>query len=690
MTEQHIAFSDRQRPILPAGKHTITVTQDIVPPSGPHPVESFMRAQTLRVDGPRYTLNPTLVHAVHPPVGHQSDYTDTLPHIVLTDCTLPWQRFAQSTECAAQSAHTSAPPVLDDRKTWLALLVLPMEDAPPLVTSPIKARFPDARESGELTEIAVSRAVFDAALPDWHDLDTFVHVRHVGITEKPSVEGDTAAARFSVVLASQVPRIAGRHVAHLVSLEDVDLRDRSLPGTDVHLISLFHWEFTHLAGRTDTPLGTLMHLDIGPLALPVRTPDGHDTAEKAMVKWALAQGYCALNHVMRGPLNTVSWYRGPLQSSKRIDPMLNPKTAFALNSDSLLRYDPAIGMFDVSLAAAWQLGRMAAMNDAAFSATLLRWRQTVSREAQRKRLAPMAEISDVSAAKESGHDAPRESNSVGAAWHALPMDTDAALLQKALNDITQPRHIRSDHPGEAVDPTGAEDEARVFTWLDDLTTFKHVPTQYLVPDPNMLPPESLRFFQVDANWLLALVAGALRLNTDAAARDAFYESAWLARHFPTPSGLAKTDHAQVGGASSTSANVFTGFLLRSQLVATWQGLEVRGKVRDRPLGDGKDPTGKTDDASGPACQPMRLDIIGPSMLFALYRGSLESVEFVEPAETTAFFVPAEPYFRRQTAARYTGGASAPLASSIFATHHTQTSRSVRFYFDDQHATPLAK
>lgn len=63
----------------------------------------------------------------------------------------------------------------------------------------------------------------------------------------------------------------------------------------------------------------------------------------------------------------------------------------------------------------------------------------------------------------------------------------------------------------------------VVTWLAKLRLLYGVPFFYLVPDARMLPPESIRFFQVDENWLDALLDGAFsigRSTTGDAEREA--------------------------------------------------------------------------------------------------------------------------------------------------------------------------
>ena len=52
----------------------------------------------------------------------------------------------------------------------------------------------------------------------------------------------------------------------------------------------------------------------------------------------------------------------------------------------------------------------------------------------------------------------------------------------------------------------------VAAWLHDLAVLKGVPFGYLVPDNAMLPPESIRFFVLDPNWINALLEGAASIG----------------------------------------------------------------------------------------------------------------------------------------------------------------------------------
>ena len=58
---------------------------------------------------------------------------------------------------------------------------------------------------------------------------------------------------------------------------------------------------------------------------------------------------------------------------------------------------------------------------------------------------------------------------------------DPAAIASTLGDITVPADIAA--------------------WLGRLLTLAGVPFGYLVPDEGMLPPESIRFFRLDEQWM---------------------------------------------------------------------------------------------------------------------------------------------------------------------------------------------
>ena len=74
---------------------------------------------------------------------------------------------------------------------------------------------------------------------------------------------------------------------------------------------------------------------------------------------------------MRQGERTVSWYHGPLiPAENKFEPQLPARAA-----DELTRYDTAVGLLDVSYAAAWELGRLLALQSKQFSVRLYNWKR---------------------------------------------------------------------------------------------------------------------------------------------------------------------------------------------------------------------------------------------------------------------------------------------------------------------------
>jgi hypothetical protein len=156
-----------------------------------------------------------------------------------------------------------------------------------------------------------------------------------------------------------------------------------------------------------------------------------------------------------------------------------------------------------------------------------------------------------------------------------------------------------------------------------------VPFHYLVPHPALLPPESLRFFHLDDNWVYALVDGALSI----AVRN-LADQKRAASRSDLQSALSKIvyqhrlrlqgKHPEWNPSESYMLTPKSGFLLRSSIVTGWPGVEVTAST-----------SGATDQTIP---KILRLDQISDGVLFCLARGSLESVTFREPREGITFGV----------------------------------------------------
>jgi hypothetical protein len=171
-------------------------------------------------------------------------------------------------------------------------------------------------------------------------------------------------------------------------------------------------------------------------------------------------------------------------------------------------------------------------------------------------------------------------------------------------------------------------------WLGRLTLLYGVPFHYLVPDERMLPGESLRFFYVDPMWIEALLDGALSIGRSEDVR-ALLNKAMAATYTQTLIDEAKAirqrrqlgpdaDLPPLARSPVEGSFEFSGFLLRSEIVAGWRGFAVSAY----PTTAGR--------AGGGALVTLRLERLARDILFGLFEGRLQSLEVVQPLEGLHF------------------------------------------------------
>ncbi|MCF8479965.1 MAG: hypothetical protein K9H25_06000 [Rhodospirillum sp.] len=164
-------------------------------------------------------------------------------------------------------------------------------------------------------------------------------------------------------------------------------------------------------------------------------------------------------------------------------------------------------------------------------------------------------------------------------------------------------------------------------WLAQLVLLDGVPLSYLVPEPDLLPTESLRFFYLDSNWLRRLIDGALSIglssSLDVGVLLATYEDTVL----ESLSKLSSVRAARRGltatiEATDETPTTITGFLLRSRVVSGWPGMEVAAYA----------------DPNGRPLTLLRLDRVNSDIMLGLFMGVPSEVRFLEPPEGLHFGV----------------------------------------------------
>ncbi|MFK7698673.1 hypothetical protein [Pseudomonas caspiana] len=597
------------RPTLVSGKHTIRIRQTVKDTRGSvKPLEVFERSQTIVVETLRHQIDPQGVHACYPPDGHQGRFEGTLPYVLLNQATLPWQLSADAWP------GPESPP-------WLALLVFDELDPPPLTRlampeTPVKPKAGEAeiKPSGQI--ITLSKSQFERLAPTLDDLPWLAHVRRVSVADKAAASDDSPDSEYAVVVGNRPCQAGRRYVVHLVALNGLG---KFLPGGEtqdgeIELSSLLSWSFG-CADNDHDFASLLKNVDHGPMAQPVSVPQADDSPDVSLVKESYAKGYSALDHQLRDGINTVSWYRGPLLPI-RANPL---EVAVSTNSaDALLRYDPELGMFDTGYAAAWQLGRHLGLANNAFSNALhrckIQWYQN----------------SDLSAFQTQPTESPERMPGIESGEMpsnaVLPRYSIAANIYDVTFDAKQlscwlrtPTNVNTEKGISA-------DQIIVQNWLSHWLLLYGVPLGYLIPEPAMVPPESLRCFRVDRNWLRALLDGALSLGGDDPAREKGLRTVLIENALQEVYTIRRSliDESKDEDGSETSTDVISGFILRSRVVSAWPGIEVRGfssadSTESLPL--------------------LRAENLTPDLLLCLFDGQMRRVELIEPAESQGFNFP---------------------------------------------------
>lgn len=173
-------------------------------------------------------------------------------------------------------------------------------------------------------------------------------------------------------------------------------------------------------------------------------------------------------------------------------------------------------------------------------------------------------------------------------------------------------------------------------WLARLRLLEGVPFSYFVPDSELLPPESIRYFYLDRNWTDALVQGALSAGTFNSSDRAQLEQ--LYQHIRGEIDTEERNVRLPGGerVQEGSGGTITGFLLRSRAVSGWPAMHVRAYARD-VVGDEE----IVPESHPDRVKLLRLERLAPAVLLALFDGIPQLVHLEEPRQGIQFGVQLE-------------------------------------------------
>ncbi|MEU8924884.1 hypothetical protein AB0D10_28745 [Kitasatospora sp. NPDC048545] len=631
--ELNVTFYDHLQPKATAGVYTVTMNHRLTLNGSPVDTAGAQLPQVAdryEIRVAQFTLDPTFVHASYPPADAAGLYTYVLPHITLTRAILPWERELQG----------RAP-----RAPWLALLVFAegeVLDDPTAEGAFTQRTVGELRRpgsgllgpelSGELDEsvqcrtIDVPTDVFTAIVPREDELLQLAHVRDVKTAPQRRDNGEILReGEYAVLAANRFPRAEGRYAVHLVSLEGWigRLAPGALPADAVvRLCTLWSWSFTNDPDGSLNP-GELLADLVAPgadhrenLALRL-TPDTAGRAaspEEEHARERLHHGYTAVPYRTLSGEHTYAWYRGPFTPLTAPDVPRTEADGPYTTADHALIYDPEHGLFDVSYAAAWTLGRTIALADPEYSAEVI--------EARRELANRSATLSALSMDRERAlHDpdalpagtALRElagarfgRDLVGALKAPLAAETRRSRLAPPARREA-PALLADARTRQSLSAVAEASTPTASAWMERLGLLRGVPFNHLVPDPRMLPPESLRLFRLDPGWIRALVAGASDVGA----------------HTSVDRDLDEVLRARLTRSLGTTEPV-AGLLMNSELVRAWPVFDILASRG-------------TDHAP---VNELRRDHLAPDVLLVLWDDLPDRIAIREPSQGIHFGISA--------------------------------------------------
>ncbi|MBN9285619.1 MULTISPECIES: hypothetical protein [unclassified Flavobacterium] len=618
-------------PAMVAGKYKTEVSQRVIKDKAS--IQDIKKTFDFGVDAARFTLNPNDIYSVYPPANKSGNYSESLPHLVFTRRTLPWERTLDGKLPVFQRASTpeskrnpqEAPPV-----PWMTLLLFDEDEMKSLqinrntIAAIIQPNLndgiirPDIFETGatgqevlKLMEwedknngcftIDLTKEQFEHYIPSMKSLSLLAHAKEVSIDNKDK-EGITdinaeGAGVFAVIVGNRLPTKGKQHTAILVSLEgytdylqDADSKKNIPNNHKARLVVLANWNFT------DSGNASFSQLADGLEVKSIKIQRGNDAPELMSY---FNSGYVPLEHLTRTGASTISWYHGPFV------PKLFPATSKCISfssSDAALRYDKTTGFFDISFAAAWQLGRILALQNQEFSKAILNWRMAQNQ-------------------LEAGKSRGDKLNTI------LSDDSETNIKDKVTRYLGALHEIEMTSPVETISDLPMTIPQEVKQFLGNLYKLNGIPFSYIVPHEFLLQKEhqkntgsytgTLALFYVDPNWIEALLDGALsigRINKSDALLEQAVNGNFIDGYQTQSIDISSGTIERKGRQLNT-----TGFLLRSDLVSGWRGLEITAF-----------------DADGKLLPALRFERIDSDIFLGIFDGNIADITIKQPYEGLHF------------------------------------------------------
>ncbi len=209
-----------------------------------------------------------------------------------------------------------------------------------------------------------------------------------------------------------------------------------------------------------------------------------------------------------------------------------------------------------------------------------------------------------------------------ASYLSNPLVIDATVQAVVLHDAK----VKAEPLGDIL-PADAR------TWMARLRLLEGVPFCHLVPDSELLPPESIRFFYLDREWTDTLMQGALSIGTVNSLDREHMQTLHARIRDEVDTAERRVRMVGADAPGPAPAETITGFLLRSRAVSGWPALHVRAYRSEIGRDDAK-----VDENDPRRMRLLRLERLAPAVLFCLFDGIPEVVHIEEPRQGIQFGV----------------------------------------------------
>ncbi|MDQ0896367.1 MULTISPECIES: hypothetical protein [unclassified Paenibacillus] len=566
-----VSIHDSMSPSLKGGDYTIHVNQEVMwdgRMEDGHEEPKIMEAvQKFTVDAPRFVLDPKHLGAQHP--LQEGQFEDTIPHLILTNQSLPWSRWIEG----------------DAELPWMALLLLREDEwvgnGKPVTmtvadcfhahptTVEVPCNIPPEATRGNLSKcrsIDIPTDILRKVLLKENEAAWLANVR-------ASVPYPEQSA--SIILSNRIPKVKDglqqRFHVYFVSLEGHEER---LKGTFpdkplVRFIVLDDWSFTCSPSGEKSFRAIVKNLwqDMRSNGPWLRHKSPEISNPPAVVEQRISDGFSPLSYHTISGESTMAWIRGAGMPVAEAKPRNVPNI---WNAFQLLQYDQKYGVFDASWAVAYQFGKAAALANRKFAEQLCILRRQYAARFMNEKLA------SYSLAANPDDIWTKLEQALGSPWanrvhEAMSENTEFPIKynrkwrkvrkQKKKDPFGQIREVISDPfrlASHFLPSIGTQEEIEVVQFLDLLQDMNQISFPYLVPQIQMLAAEQMRLFRLDSSWMESMVDGALSIGVHSDWDQAM--NAGIRRL------LKDHDDGRIG------------LIIRSSLLSDYPGVRIQGVV----------------------------------------------------------------------------------------------------------------